>query len=200
MNLIQRIRATAEVIGHRLSDMGAGLLAAELEDYPVADVGEALGRCMREGVRALTLSAILTRMPGAHVTAEEAWAIASKAYSEEATVVWTDAIAEAFGSVRHMRDRVAARMAFRSSYDRMVALRPERPRWWATVGTDPGQRNVAIESAVESGRLTGGDATRYLPGDQTLALPREASSSEGPVTVGEMHGFLDAIRRSGGEV
>lgn len=171
MKLEEHILAVAELSGRPLSNMAAALLVSELEDYPPADVTAALDRCMREGVRHLSLAAVLDKLPGAHVRAEEAWSIASQAYDETATVVWTDEIAEAFGSVRHMKDRVAARMAFRETYERTLAGGSQKPQWWATFGSDAAQREAALAAGVACGRLPGGDKERLLPAATPKSLP-----------------------------
>ncbi len=163
MKLIERIQAVAELTtGRTLSGVAAGMLASQLEEYPEADVVTALDRCLREGLRALTLAAVTSRMPGAHLGAAEAWALAERAYDERASVVWTPEIAEAFGVVRHLRDRVAARIGFREAYERMVGGARERPRWNLSPGFDRGGRESAVREVVEAGRMTKGDSYRLL--------------------------------------
>lgn len=109
---------------------------------------------------------------------EEAWATAFRATDEAVTVVWTSEIAEAFGVARPLlmaRDEVAARMAFKESYTRLVsAAREQRvpPTWSATLGHDLAARNVALLPHVQAGRIDGAlliEAPKGL--DDVLALP-----------------------------
>ena len=110
--------------------------------------------------------------------AEEAWASAFRATDEAVTVVWTAETAEAFGVVRPLvlaGDEVAARMAFKESYARLVSEARERRvpvSWSATLGHDTAARNVALLQHVEAGRLSADlmlDAPVGL--DEVLALP-----------------------------
>lgn len=101
--------------------------------------------------------------------AEEAWAIAVAGADEEATIVWTNEMAEAWGIARavlHAGDQVGARMAFREAYERLVELarRARRPCVWsASLGYDGAAREVAIEEAVQRGRLARADYPRLPP-------------------------------------
>lgn len=91
--------------------------------------------------------------------AEEAWATAIVASDERATVVWTGEIAQAWEIARPVFERgdeIAARMAFREAYSRLVAqarAAREPMRWRISVGHDVRQREAAIQAAVTAGRL-----------------------------------------------
>lgn len=99
---------------------------------------------------------------------EEAWATAIGSRDEAATVVWTEETAQAWAIARpvmDLGDEVGARMAFRQAYDRMVhAARAHRQpcRWTASLGWDGQRRQLAIEAAVNAGRL---------PAQEHVALP-----------------------------
>jgi hypothetical protein len=54
-------------------------------------------------------------------------------------------------------------MAFRDAYDRILRERPETPRWFASLGSDPGRRTAALDKAVRSGLLTQQHAAGLLP-------------------------------------
>ncbi len=162
MKLHEQLQVSAELIGRPLSDLAITVLARELGRYPAADVRAALDRVIREAPRALTLAEITRRLPGAHLSADEAWALASAALDEHASVVWTDEIAEAFGVARRIPDRVAARMAFKSAYERLVGTSPGRPQWNLTAGFDRDGRTAAVQEAIAAGRLESGDHMRLL--------------------------------------
>ena len=91
--------------------------------------------------------------------ADEAWAIALRAQDEQATVVWSQEIAAAYGKAQPILaagDEVGARMAFRAAYDRLVTDARRAgvaPRWIASLGQDPGQRVDELQHAVALGQL-----------------------------------------------
>ena len=104
--------------------------------------------------------------PGGHPTANEAWALVLSSHDEAETVVWTEQIAEAARIAQPILDsgdKVGARMAFRDAYDRILRERPEKPRWFASLGSDPGRRTAAIDRAVRAGLLTQSHAVGLLP-------------------------------------
>ncbi len=104
--------------------------------------------------------------PGGHPTANEAWALVLSSHDEAETVVWTEQIAEAAGIVQPILDagdEVGARMAFRDAYERILRERPESPRWFPSLGSDPVRRQAALDRAVASGRLSSQHAAGLLP-------------------------------------
>lgn len=104
--------------------------------------------------------------PGGHPTANEAWALVLTSHDEADTVIWTEQIAEAAGIAQPILDagdEVGARMAFRDAYDRILRERPAAPRWFASLGSDPGRRTAAIDRAVRAGLLTQQHAAGLLP-------------------------------------
>lgn len=124
---------------------------------------------------------------------EEAWAIALRSVDEADTIVWTAECVEAWAAARvvfQTGDEVGARMAFREVYNREVdsARRAGIPvEWSASLGFDVERRNVAIQAAVEAGRLPGG---RYealpAPADSPLLLGMGRNATTGiPVYVRE---------------
>lgn len=90
--------------------------------------------------------------------AEEAWAMVPKSEAESA--VWTTEASQAFGVAVHLLDagdKVAARMAFKETYLRMVtqARSVGRPvEWMVSLGHDPRGRDSVLTQAVEAGRIS----------------------------------------------
>lgn len=90
---------------------------------------------------------------------DEAWAGALAAADEDATIVWTDEMAQAWFTaqpVYAIGDKIGARMAFREAYDRLVdeARKARRPvHWQASLGHDPTQRADTVRQAVDAGKL-----------------------------------------------
>lgn len=178
MTLTMAVKATYEVLGQDVSDLAILTIVEELEGYPIGDVMTALTRCRKE-LRKLTLADILDRLPTGHPGVEEAWATVSGLLSsEDASVVWTDEMAQAFGVARHLAsDKVAARMAFKEAYSKAVAQARDAkkgPAWRVSLGYDPSGRQGVIEEAVKLGRLPVEHAKKLLP---NYSLPEELERS-----------------------
>jgi len=176
--LAKLIITTAEVMGAQLSPESAGIMALDLAGHAPEHVAAALTRCRREGKGRLTLAAILERLPGQHIGADEAWALCPR--SEDDTVVWTDQIAQAHAIAAPMldSDHIGARMAFKEAYVRLCQDARERrlaPQWVASLGHDPRGRERPLRDAVVAGRLPAEFVERCLSvrsGDGARQLPR----------------------------
>ena len=197
MKIHEKIQVVSEMVGRPMSAPAIAMMTKALGMYPEPLVHQALDRVARE-CRQVTLAEITSRLPGAAPGPDEAWAIVSKAADEDATVVWTDEIAGAHRAVAHMTDRVAARMAFRDVYQRLVAERPGLPKWWVSAGHDAHQREGALREAVELGRLPESTLAKwYLPSEASnvLALPSRSSTVDdvAPVSFGREQ--LERLRR-----
>lgn len=176
--LTQAVSVTCELLGQQLSDPALAQFVRDLQPYGEPAVLVALDRSRKE-LRRLTLADVLDRLPGQHPGAEEAWAIVAPTINDEgASVVWTDEIAEAWGTVSTLQeDPIAMRMAFKEAYARVVAKARQHgrhPRWRASLGTDVSGRVVAVTNAVLRGQLTQEAAQRLLPNDTLpdITLPR----------------------------
>lgn len=103
---------------------------------------------------------------------DEAWAMIP--HDEDGSVVWTAEAAKAFAVAQPLiaaGERIAARMAFLEVYRREVdeARQAKRPvQWTPSLGHDPTQRDAALVTAVERGRLTVEQAQALSP---LIALP-----------------------------
>ncbi len=116
------------------------------------------------------------RADDGHPGAEEAWSIALQARHESSSVVWTEQISRAFFQAAmpllDEGDKIAARRAFLERYERELADARKAgivAKWVASLGSDPEQREQAIEQAVRLGRLTGEHAQRLLPHSEEVA-------------------------------
>lgn len=175
--LVLQIIATAETIGQVLSGAAAALMAEDLEGYPYAACCAALKKCRAEVRGRLTPHDVVSRLNAAdgRPGRDEAWSIALQSADERATVVWTSEIMCAYDAAKavlRVGDKVGARMAFLSAYDRLVEsaraqLKPAH--WIASYGWDGELRQLALEEAVKLQRL---------PLDRAKLLGYE----EGPVT------------------
>lgn len=132
--------------------------------------------------------------------AEEAWAIALTSRDEADTVVWTAEMSEAFGRcqvVLRMGDEVGARMAFKESYNRIVAqARSERrpAQWSASLGWDMRKQESALHRAVTAGLLSGPAAAALLPPPDSAASS-DASAQNQISKIKQMMAAMQTERR-----
>ncbi len=167
--LVRQLVATAELLGHEMKPNAAALLADDLAVFDRATLAAALQRVRSEHTGRLTPKAILDRIDEAlgRPAANEAWALASQALDERATVVWTSEMSDAWLIARPIAaagDMVGARMAFIAAYERLVrAARDERrpPEITVSVGWDCEARDAAIDKAIQVGLLSAESATHY---------------------------------------
>ncbi len=160
MTLTEAVKGTYAVIGQSMTDTELAMIVADLSAYPPDGVLSALARCRRE-LKRITLAEIIDRIPGGHPGSVEAWALVSKCMQDEAvSIVWTDEMREAAGVAMAVHDDlVAARMAFKEAYTRIVSeARTQRkaPRWSASLGWDPHGRAGAQREAENRNRLAQG--------------------------------------------
>jgi hypothetical protein len=166
LSLIKTLSVTAQIYGKDFTPEAAMILAGDLSEFPEQAVLVALSRCRKELRFFPTLAEIIARIDDGRPGTEEAWAMLPK--DESASVVWTDEMAEAYGIARDLMDtdHVAARMAFKESYLRLVndSREHKRPvRWTPSIGHDPRSRERALVEAVSKGRISHDHAQEFLP-------------------------------------
>lgn len=189
-SLLVALFATAELIGHQLSSPAAQMMVQDLIEYSEADVTAALQACRRELTGKLTLAAILQRIHAddGRPERDEAWAIALQAEDERETVVATGEIMAALQAaqpVLRQRDRVGARMAFLSAYDRLVAQARAEARpveWSVSLGHDADLRAKAIEQARDLGRIPAQEAARMIEQHHIKAVSADGLAIAGLIT------------------
>lgn len=189
--LTEQIVATAELLGSDIKPTAAAMMADDLSGYPRNILAQALRRVRTEHTGRLTPKAIIDRIDEAvgRPAANEAWALAVNALDERKTVVWTDEMVQAWSvaqSVAASGDMVGARMAFISTYERLVrAARDERRLPVVTVseGWDQSERAVAIENAVRLGHLSPAQATAHLPAPDAAPVVNPVALLSGRVEV-----------------
>lgn len=165
--LTETIAATAEICGHRLSERATHMLARDLADLPEAAVVDALARCRLELRGRLSIGEILTRIEDGRPSSAEAWAMMPK--SEAASVVWTDEMAKAWGSVLPLLQNgewQEARGVFEKVYAQCVLLarcKREKIRWHPSLGSDLAQRESVLIEAVRKERLSASYVQELLP-------------------------------------
>lgn len=159
--LVEALCVTAEALGTTLSPNTAKTMADDLEQFSVSALVDALQLCRRELNGRLTLAAIIQRLQSAdgRPGRDEAWSIGLASSDETDTVVMTEEIRLAMSAAQPILtvgDKVGARMAFMSAYDRLIAearQKGEPARWSISAGFDPQRRVAAIQQAVLMKRL-----------------------------------------------
>jgi len=181
VRIVQALSVAFQFVNQSMPDLAIEEMAEELAAYPEAQVLAALKRCRSE-LKSIRYSDILDRMPGGHPGPEEAWSCVSRGMQNEAlTVVWTDQMREAYGVAAGLADDpIAARVAFKESYTKLVSearSRNERPAWCVSLGTDKADRERAVSEALKAGKLLPAYASKFLPLPEAIAvdLPRIAS-------------------------
>lgn len=175
--LAKAITVTAMLTsGKTLPPEAVDAYIARLARYPEDAISDALRRCQDEVKGHLALRDIIERIDDGHPTAEEAWGMCPK--DENQSVVWTDEIAAAFTSTLDMDDKVAARMAFKETYQRLVRdsrAEGKEIHFYLSAGRDVAGRDAAVSKAVALGRLPASkvEASHQLPpaAPDAIALP-----------------------------
>lgn len=167
--VLTAIAVCAELTGTTLSKAAAKVFADDLSEYSTPSVLAALERCRKELRGRMTVADVVSRIteqdgrPGA----DEAWAMCPM--SEATTAVLTDEIMQALTVAQPLiesGDKVAARMAFKSAYERLLAdaRRSGAPaKWFPSIGSDKRGIEAPILAAVAAGRLGRSQAQQCLP-------------------------------------
>lgn len=133
-------------------------------------------------------------------SADEAWAIALQGQSEEASVVWTEEISQAWFTsalpIMEVGDKVGARVAFRDNYNRRVEYARRNgiaAAWFMSAGNNKQiTHDVAIE-AERLGRMSSKTTSKYLISDMTdegreiVGAIGFSGSNVKPITSSELH-------------
>lgn len=105
--------------------------------------------------------------------AEEAWGLVVRVADESETVVWTQEMAAAWAIAQPLMDNkgnVAARMAFKQHYERLIALSREqgtKASWEISLGYDQQRRTEAIKQAKDKGLISPERGDQFLIEDMT---------------------------------
>lgn len=192
-DIIQAIMVTAELCGTTFSPAAARLMCEDLRAYPKAEVLQALNACRKTARGRLTLADIIANLqaqdgrPGV----EEAWALCPR--DEAVTVCWTEEMAQAWGTAKPLLDagdEVAARMAFKEVYTRIVAQSREHKLpvvWLMSLGHDQQGRHDAVRKAEQEGKIPVHYARQLLghaappPSAPRLSSPAPAQEAIGGV-------------------
>lgn len=189
------MRATLEVYGSSLTRGAVETWWRLLEPYGIEDVRRALQEHLSESVYPPKPADVLGRLQrlDGHPDSDEAWRYALAAMSEEATVLWTPEIAQAKSAADPIYaegDRIGARMAFKTAYERAVREARQhgrRAQWRISPGHDPEERQQKVQEAVAAGLISENHARQFL------APPAEPA----PAIAHQLRGTLESPSESG---
>jgi hypothetical protein len=109
----------------------------------------------------------MTQVPNAWLSADEAWALMPK--SERDSCMLTNETAQAMAAAAPLLadgDKIAARMAFRGAYERLVEqakVEGRQPVFFPSFGDDKDQRAAMLGNAVRKGQYQLDAALERLP-------------------------------------
>lgn len=165
--LVDAISVTAEVCGQPLSAAAAEMLAKDLGNFEESVIQAALARCRMELQGPLKMADILVRVEDGRPDVDEAWSMMPQ--SEQASVVWTDEMAQAWGLALPLLsagDIGGAHTAFREAYAKAVLdarIRRKPVHWTPSLGSDVTGRKRVLLDAVRKGRLSRAHVEQLLP-------------------------------------
>lgn len=186
--VVEAIALTSEVCGLPLSNAAAEMLARDLAGFNEAAVLKALSRCRLELQGALKTSDIIVRIDDGRPDADEAWSMMPK--TEMASVVWTDEMAEAWGSASPLLqsgDLPGAQAAFKEAYVRTVLrarINRKPTQWVPSLGSDVASRENVLLEAVQKKRLTETHAAQLMP---QQAVSKEVSEMIAQLSLKKLH-------------
>lgn len=165
--LLEAVAVTAELCGRTFSEPAARMFVNDLSAYPEEAVIKALARCRKEVRGALTVQDVVSRLDDGRPGPEEAWA--QLPLDEDATAVWTDEMAQAWGIARGVYatgDKTAARFAFKEAYIKRVNEARDAGKsvnWTPTIGRCPISRWRVLSDAVAADRIPLEFARQFEP-------------------------------------
>lgn len=163
--IIQRLIVAEQLMGVKLTEDAITALAAILEQHGEGAIA-AIDAVMRKEDR-LNLRTVEKYLPGRHPDADVAWAHVPK--DESGCAYVTTAMMHAYGAAEPLieaGDMIAARMAFKASYNDFTSH--NEPDWFFTGGygagieTQRALKKTAIDTARRNGWLTNEKADQFM--------------------------------------
>lgn len=166
----EQLEAMMGMFNKEVSLVSRRMWWASLSPYSLQQVKRAFRQYIDNEVKGFAPApgAILQLIRGesGHLSPEEAWALALESTDESVTVVWTEEIAQALSSASpclDAGDKFGARQAFVTAYEKNVRKAHPVPVWTVSAGYDASHRQLALQSAVDAGRLTHESVAHLLP-------------------------------------
>lgn len=164
VEVLKALAVVCEITGTKLSEAAQLAFAKTLGEYDPALVVKALERCGAECKGRLTPADVISRIDDGRPGPEEAWSLMPK--TEAASGCVNDEMMQAFDDNLYAEDEVAARMAFKEIYAKLVreARAAHKPAcWWFSPGHDVNGREGPALEGLRRGWLTPAQAQTYLP-------------------------------------
>ncbi len=124
------------------------------------------------------MSDVLARIDDGRPNVEKAWALVQS--GEDATIVWTEEMRDAWGIARLVQDdKFTAPRCFREEYLKLIteSRSSKRPvKWEISLGQDKAQREAAIQDAIRRGWITDERASQYI----AIPAPSDLKQVTGP--------------------
>ncbi len=164
------LSAIAEVHNRTLTENAISIYFKLLEEFSLDEVNKAMIAHERDPengrffpLPAHLISHLIQKID--RPSADEMWAVIPM--TEEMSVVWTREAQDAFFNAAlpliESEDKIAARMAFRASYDRLCKQNEkEKPEWIYSAGWNKDGREKVLIDAVRQKRLPINEAMRHL--------------------------------------
>jgi hypothetical protein len=179
-----------------LTPKGKALFFKSLEQYPFELVSKAMTGHIRDPQRGKfqpapsDLIAQINGLSGhdGRPGPEEAWGMLP--HDEKNSSAWTEEMQQAWGAALPLMqegDRVAARMAFKEVYARLVdAARAQgiAPKWQMSLGHDKSSHQPALIEAVRKQRIGVNAAVALLPPYEAEGLLRSLNVQVHPLLAG----------------
>lgn len=165
LEIAEYLTAMAQIYDRRIDKAAALIFLDDLEGYSDQEILAALARCRKEMRTFPTVADVIARIDDGHPGVEEAWALVPK--SEMESACWTPEIREAYFRGAHalMSDPIAARMAFKETYTKILAeskARKKRATWELSLGQDVQGRKAIAVKAIDRGLLPASDVQHLL--------------------------------------
>lgn len=200
------LNKTAVLIGRPKPDPEqVSLFFRLMAAYPIETIRAALNDHLRDPQRGrffptpADLIAQIKTPDDQWPTSDEAWAIAIRAMDESETIIWTEEMAQAWGickPIMDVGDEVGARMAFRSSYDRLVASAKSKnvtATWLASLGHDPEKRELAVEQAKKLDRAAAIPHSESIGYEAPLRLENLSASADQEIANEQLSKIRDLL-------
>jgi hypothetical protein len=165
-SVVKALAVVCEITGTSLSEAAQALVVKSLCAYPAPMVLQALTRCAQECKFKLTLADVISRLDDGRLGAETAWSLFPK--SEDVAGLVTEEMSRAWGAAAPLYeagDHVAARMAFKESYEaevRRARAEGAPPLWRVSPGFNRASTESVAIDGYKRGLLTEKQATQYV--------------------------------------
>jgi len=185
---LKMMQATLAIYEKTATTETVGLWWNLLAGYELPDVEQAFGQYLKcaEGRFAPKPASIIeiidAMRPDGRLGADEAWAMIPM--DEYASAVMTQEMSEALSVARPLLesgDKIAARMAFKESYSRIVEANKRngiKPSWFPSLGQGKEGRDAALAEAVRLGRLSADHAISLLPPEKIAPMLKSAGEEK----------------------